>query len=317
MDRKVIVISLVSSTLAGFAGGLVGARVGRSHAAQQTRIEIHDQRVVTARTIRVTNEAGIVRAQLRAETEFAALTLHDETGIPVASFGIRDRDSSITVDGETYSTGEKRVRLRLGETGTNAAILLEVTDQEPHMMFADQEGKTRLSALAARDGEAYLCIAGRKSGPSACLRTTNDDRAQLGLWGQSARGDISLTASATGPPRIAILDTGANARAMLALTESGDGDFRLFDQSGMARAALIAETEYSHLLLRDSAGRVRLSANVDEVGSSLSLRDAAGETRAVLGQTSLVMRSSEITEGRPESSLVLFGADGTVAHKVP
>jgi len=69
--------------------------------------------------------------------------------------------------------------------------------------------------------------------------------------------------------------------------------------------------------LLDDKGNSRLQMSLFENGPDFRLADDKGTTRAVLGTTSLVTEKTGVTEGRPESSLVLFGPDGKVIETIP
>lgn len=67
----------------------------------------------------------------------------------------------------------------------------------------------------------------------------------------------------------------------------------------------------------DADGRKRAELTAITSGARFVLLDSEGQTRAILGQSKTINKTTRITLDRPESSLVLFDEKGSVLHQVP
>jgi len=90
----------------------------------------------------------------------------------------------------------------------------------------------------------------------------------------------------------------------------------LRDENGTLRAALSAAKDGPVLGLGDENGTPRAALVVGKDGPVLSLYDAGGQGRANLGAASTKMPDGN-TITYPESSMLLFGADGKAIWSAP
>jgi len=132
--------------------------------------------------------------------------------------------------------------------------------------------------------------------------------------------------------RFVVEDENGKGRAMLEVNEEGTG-LGLADENGKLRAGLFMTKDGSGLSLRDENRKTRVMLNVTKDGPMLALADENGKSRARLdvvkegaglrlidekGQGRVTVGVTQITspDGRtityPESSLLLYGADGKV-----
>lgn len=152
----------------------------------------------------------------------------------------------------------------------------------------------------------------------------------LQLWSESGKAVVNLRASGNRPSLSLTSDTGSTVslgttpyRAAVEVQGPGEGVPR-----AEARMVAIAESVRIDLgiVTEDSISKgdhpanshpgVNLEAGRRD-GASVALTDESGLKRATLGVENLINPKTGVQTRRPENSLVLFNAEGTVVHEVP
>jgi len=122
-----------------------------------------------------------------------------------------------------------------------------------------------------------------------------------------------------GSPELALRDAQGKERAFLTLGTGGSPWLALRDARGKGQAILsVLPGEGPGLALRDAQGKERIALDVlRDRNPRLALLHAQGKDRAILGAAELEGIRTGVAERRPESSLVLFDANGTVLWRAP
>jgi hypothetical protein len=170
------------------------------------------------------------------------------------------------------------------ENGIVRVSLMGDTEMSGLWLLNDK-GEPRASLSADKYGPRLSLTAG-KNMPSALLGA-NDSTSGLSLWDEKEETLVSLSVNKNGPG--------------LGLTY----------KSGKAGVWLYATDVGPGLDLNDYNGESRASFGVNKLGPTLTLKDEKGMPRLSAGRAELTAPDGK-TFGYPESSLILFGADGKV-----
>ena len=119
-----------------------------------------------------------------------------------------------------------------------------------------------------------------------------------------------------GVPSIILFDKKDNARAMLALPNGDYPGLFLMDEKRNNIASLLITENGPSISLSDNNEKIRSEIVVLEDGPQMHLFDEMGKIRAELGRGKTVSPDGKETT-YPESSLLLFGADGKVRWTAP
>ena len=112
-----------------------------------------------------------------------------------------------------------------------------------------------------------------------------------------------------------LVDENGKIRAALGMRNEVPG-VRLFDENGRTRASLAADNNGASLALIDENNNPRACLVVFKDGPGLMLFDVDKKLRAILGRTRIAKPNGEAISF-PESSVLLFGADGTMLWGAP
>jgi hypothetical protein len=113
-----------------------------------------------------------------------------------------------------------------------------------------------------------------------------------------------------------LIDKNGKTHAQLTRMKDGPGLF-LYGENGKKRVGLAVMQNMSVLFLRDENGKDRACLfNLTEDGSGMVLHDATGKLRTAVG-TIVTQDPDGKAITHPESTLTLFGSDGTVAWQAP
>jgi DNA-directed RNA polymerase subunit RPC12/RpoP len=166
--------------------------------------------------------------------------------------------------------------------------------------------------------------------------TMRGDKDGAGFTLQDAKPRAGLTLGAEGP-RVFLQDENGKPRAGLAVLKDGpelhlcdeqgktqallrsdkDGPWlNLYGENGKSRAVLSALKDGPGVGLTDADDHVRVGLSVRADGPRLGLLDEKGMLRAQMGVTETVSPDGKTTT-YPESSVLLFGADGKVRWSAP
>jgi hypothetical protein len=111
-------------------------------------------------------------------------------------------------------------------------------------------------------------------------------------------------------PALALFDERGINRAQLTACKGGSM-LCLSDEKGEPRAITVVNKEGPGLNLLDENRKPRIGLTVPKEGPGMTLNDEKGESRATVGVTQTTSRDGKTTT-YPESSMLLFGADGKV-----
>lgn len=116
-------------------------------------------------------------------------------------------------------------------------------------------------------------------------------------------------------PRLVLTDDKGVVRAGLSVLPDGPG-LGLFDEKGDSRGVFAYLKGQPMLAVFDPKGKPRITVTVSDDGPGLKVLDDAGKVRVGLGAT-----STKTVDGRtinhPESSLILYDAEGAVRWTTP
>lgn len=177
----------------------------------------------------------------------------------------------------------KRIALE-DENGT-VRVSLRGDGEMSGLWLLNDKGESRASLSVDKYGPRLSLTAG-KNMPSALLGA-NDSTSGLSLWDEKEESVVSLSVNKNGPG-LSLTYKSGNAGVWLYATDIGPG-----------------------LDLNDYNGESRASLGVDRLGPTLTLKDEKGMPRLKAGRAELTAPDGK-TFGYPESSLILFGADGKV-----
>lgn len=116
-------------------------------------------------------------------------------------------------------------------------------------------------------------------------------------------------------PQLSLAGEDGKVRTVLGGRNDG-GWLTLCDRNAKSRIGLAAHEDGAGLSLIDDKGEYRASICENKAGPGLLLFDDEGRTRAALGATQTGTPDGKTTSF-PESSLLLFGADGKVRWSAP
>jgi len=219
------------------------------------------------------------------------------------------------------------------ENGKNRAALTAGKDGSMLAMY-DENSKNRaclrmvedgpMLGLYAKNGKGAVGLSVLKDLPDVALLDENGkpgawlgvlkDGSMLVLANENGKTGASLSVDKDGP-RLVLNDENGKPGAWLGVEEDGPA-LSLMDENGKTGASLSVSKEGMGLVLTNENGKPGASLAVLKDGPGLELYDENGKTRAQLrtGQTTTA-------DGRvisyPESSLILFGADGKVIWSAP
>lgn len=162
------------------------------------------------------------------------------------------------------------------------------------LMLCDQRGTPRIQLDA---GDARLTLFDEKGGIRAFLQQT-EETVGLELFGK----DFSPLTNNSPCLEMQVEDSGAA--------------LRLFGENFKPRAALSSSKEGAVIALMDDGGTARTWLTSLGGGPQLNIGDINGTVRATLGAGKIIMPDGKSIV-YPESSLLLFGADGKVLWQTP
>ena len=110
-------------------------------------------------------------------------------------------------------------------------------------------------------------------------------------------------------------DRGGGVCADLTVLKEGSA-LRLYEEKGKGLVALAVRRDGPVLMLSEENGKPHAMLTVRTDGPVLSLFDEKGKTRVDLGTSQTTTPGGKVIT-YPESSLVLFGPDGTVTWQAP
>ena len=138
------------------------------------------------------------------------------------------------------------------------------------------------------------------------------------LTGEGGRKLAVLETGTDGLPILALKDNKGQDRVRLAVHAKESPTLSLYGPNGRTTLSLTSVEGAPVLSVYDGEGKRRVAIATTEAGAPhLSLFDVNGRVRAVLGAASIESRTTEETEIRPVSSLVLFNKFGDVVFNAP
>lgn len=143
--------------------------------------------------------------------------------------------------------------------------------------------------------------------PRAALGVFNNGP-YLTLYDENGKPRALMTVFKDGPS-LNLVDENGKMRAVLNALKDGPC-LGLGNENGEVRAALSMFEDGPHLALFDENGKTRAGLNVGKDGPHLNLYDENEKIRFMAGKTATTTPEGK-TIAYPESSLVLFGPDGT------
>jgi hypothetical protein len=168
---------------------------------------------------------------------------------------------------------------------------------------------------------AILLVAGGLAVPAVLETTAFRARAQVAgtakeirankfvLEDENGKARGILTMGGEGPALI-LNDGSERARATLSIYKEGPG-LALYDENSAGCVMLDVFNEGAKLRMFDQKGMPRLRLLAGKAGPALQLVDETGNLRFVAGREATQTPDGKIIT-YPESSLLLFGADGNV-----
>jgi hypothetical protein len=176
------------------------------------------------------------------------------------------------------------------KTGEVVRTKLLVYDDESELQLCDKSGEARTTLVVdERQSQLRLCD---RTGTACMYLYMDEDGSRLQLCDKKGRPTAELRARNNGP-QLVFRDEKERGRVMLLTSKDGSA-FWLVDENGN--------------------GRVAMSEGAD--APQLTLSDDKGTPRAVFGVQTI--KTKDGTEIRyPESSILLYDADGKVSWTTP
>lgn len=235
----------------------------------------------------------------------------------------------------TGNLGSSKVSLVLFDEQRKARAELGLDRMGPQLSLSDENGATRASLNSYPGVGAFLSL-GDKKGNERTTLWSEEDCSRLVLRDEKKQARALLVADKDGvtfslcdendKTRVhqsvdrdgvfsRMLDENGEIRTSQAVHKEG-ASINLRDEKSQPRATLNVSEDGPHLYLFDQKGAIRAMQRVNQEGPALNLCDESGKIRAILGACTL-----RAPDGKglvyPESSLLLFGADGQVRWQTP
>ena len=116
-----------------------------------------------------------------------------------------------------------------------------------------------------------------------------------------------------------LVDQAGKIRGAFELAPDGTVGLAMGNKDGVARLRLVVDQKGTAAVdLRDEKNQSHAVLMVNALGSpTLIMQDKSTNSRAVLGETTLLINEAGITAERPAGSLLIFNKDGKVIWRTP
>jgi len=204
---------------------------------------------------------------------------------------------------------KRRSRWLLAALGLGLGVLALVWVSAASTLRAEAQ-----DAAGGRTVRANAFILEDEGGRVRAVLAVTEDGVLLSLLDEKGKPRASLSAFKQGPG-LNLHDEKSKASVGLGVNKEGPG-LDMYDAAGKRRAGLAVVADKPVLGLFDAAGKASVGLGVGADGPMLELYDENGTPRVTLGAGQTKTPDGK-TITYPESSLLLFGADGKGIWSAP
>lgn len=238
---------------------------------------------------------------------------HDDSGSNLSAASRTTRMAQGLVLFTGAACGAALMMLIMGQAPGEAAPRAERVVVAERFVLVDDQGRRRAVVGVSTEGPGFYLL-DETERPRVGLDMARG-RPSLVFSDEHGRSHVRLAMTAEGSA-LSLADADGRPRIGLDVS-SGRPDIHLLDEHGTLQARLGVTADGTGLYLADERGKTRATLNLGRDGVGLSLLDRDGTRRAALGRAETERQRDGVGERRPESSLLLFDAEGKVVWEAP